>query len=245
TNSAAPGTPGTAPADESITTAPTPGTAPDPEMRDGVYPNDPEPADERQAEPSPGTRSVKGNTAEIHKRAAESDRKAGLPPRTTEALMAVESSFDSGAVSNKGARGLFQIMPENVAKYSKDAKRKLDPHNTDDAFYMYDELMAERRRTYGKDTNKMLRSYHGGYDEDRWGPANRDYLPAIDKKKRELAASESQRQQQQTYQMPQTMQHAVMVDVTMRDPTGNRMNNVSIDTSVGRPVVNGSGAKVL
>lgn len=104
---------------------------------------------------------------------------------------------------------------------------------------MYDKLMAERRRRYNGDTDKMLRSYHGGYDEDDWGLVNRDYLPKIDKKKREMAANESQRQQQQAYQMPQTMQHAVAVDVTMRDQSGNRMNEVSINTTVGRPTVNG------
>ena len=104
---------------------------------------------------------------------------------------------------------------------------------------MYDKLMAERRRRYNGDTDKMLRSYHGGYDEDDWGLVNRDYLPKIDKKKREMAANESQRQQQQAYQMPQTMQHAVAVDVTMRDQSGNRMNEVSIKTPVGRPTVNG------
>ncbi|MNC73030.1 hypothetical protein D3C75_1241640 [compost metagenome] len=90
-------------------------------------------------------------------------------------------------------------MPENVDTYSKEVGRRLNPHNNDDAFLMYDKLMAECRRHYNGDTDKMLRSYHGGYDEDEWGPVNRDYLPKIDKKKREMAANESQRQQQQTY----------------------------------------------
>lgn len=215
------------------------------DVPEGGYPNDPEPPEESATAPSPGSRSGNsGATPDLLRRAAESDRKAGFDNGTTAALVGVESSYDSGAISSKGARGLFQIMPENVDTYSKEVGRRLNPHNNNDAFLMYDKLMAERRRHYNGDTDKMLRSYHGGYDEDQWGPANRDYLPAIERRKREMAAN-NESQRQQTYQMPQTMQHAVMVDVTMRDPSGNRMNNVSIDTSVGRPVVNGSGAKVL
>ena len=220
------------------------GTNPNfPDMPEGGYPNDPAPDEGESAQASPGARSAvvpQKASPEFLKRAEESDRKAGFAKGTTAALAGVESSFDPGAVSNKGARGLFQIMPDNVNAYSKEAGRKLDPHNSDDAFLMYDKLMAERKRKYGTNTNKMLRSYHGGYDEDEWGPVNQDYLPKIDKKKREMAANDAQRQQQQqSYQMPPTMQHAVAVDLTLRDQSGNRMNDVSINTSVGRPTVNG------
>lgn len=194
--------------------------------------------------PTPGTSTgVNGATPELLARAAESDRKAGLPPGTTAALMMVESSFNSDSVSKVGAQGLFQVMPENTANLSKQAGRQLNPHNTDDAFYMYDKLMEERRKKYGGDTDKMLRSYHGGYDESNWGPQNRDYLPAIEKRKRELAAN-GQGPQGTHYNMPQTVSHAVTVDVTMRDNEGSRMDNAAINTAVGRPVVSG-GPKVL
>lgn len=96
------------------------------------------------------------------RRAAESDRKAGFDNGTTAAVIGVESSFDSGAISNKGAGGIFQIMPENVDTYSKEVGRRLNPHNND-AFLMYDKLMAERRRHYNGDTHKMLRSYQPRY----------------------------------------------------------------------------------
>lgn len=233
-------TPGSSKDPAALATGPNPNF---PDMPEGGYPNDPAPDEEESAKASPGARSnVVPQTAspELLERAAESDRKAGLPKGTTAALAGVESSFDPGAVSSKGARGLFQIMPDNVNAYSKEAGRKLDPHNNDDAFLMYDKLMAERKRKYGSDTNKMLRSYHGGYDEDDWGPVNQDYLPKIDKKKREMAANDAQRQQQQqSHQMPPTMQHAVAVDLTLRDQSGNRINDVGINTSVGRPTVNG------
>ena len=130
-----------------------------------------------------------GVTPELLKRAAESDRKAGLPAGTTAGLMMQESSFNSNAESNAGAKGLHQIMPDNVEEYSRRVGRKLDPTNTADSFYMYDELMAERRRKYGNNTEKVLRSYHGGYDEEKWGDVNEDYVPAIERRKRELAKS--------------------------------------------------------
>lgn len=258
---------GTQKAQDAIT--PTPGTTPDqagatlaanpnyPDMPEGGYPNDPEPQEDPQVDlppldrtpasataPSPGSRSADSvATPDLLRRADESDRKAGFDKGTTAALIGVESSFDSGAISNKGAGGLFQIMPENTAAYSKEAGRQLNPHNTDDAFYMYDKLMAERRRKYGGDTDKMLRSYHGGYDEDDWGPVNQDYLPKIDKKKREMAANTAGNNAPQNYAMPQSVSHAVTVDVTMRDNDGRRMENTDINTTVGRPVV--SGAKAL
>lgn len=171
-----------------------------------------------------------GVTPDLLKRAAESDKKAGLPPGTTAGLMMQESSFNSNAVSSAGAKGLHQIMPDNVEELSRLAGRKLDPTNTADSFYMYDELMAERRRIYGKNTEKMLRSYHGGYDETKWGDVNKDYVPAIERRKRELAAN---------YPAATSMTHNVAVDVTMRDPSGNRMNNASINTTVGKPAVSG------
>jgi hypothetical protein len=192
------------------------------------------------APPSPGTSSqpvasglpgkASGVTPELLARAAESDRKAGLPEGTTAGLMMQESSFNSGAVSSAGARGLHQLMPANVNTFSQRVGRRLDPTNTDDSFYMYDELMKERKSKYGGNTDKMLKSYHGGYDEDQWGPVNADYVPAIERRKREMAAAG---------QTVQQMQHSVAVDVTMRDQSGNRIEDAQINTTVGKPVASG------
>jgi soluble lytic murein transglycosylase-like protein len=178
-----------------------------------------------------GGSRVSGATPELLARAAESDRKAGLPEGTTAALMMQESSFNSGAVSSAGARGLHQMMPKNVDTFSRRVGRQLDPTNTEDSFYMYDELMKERKAKYGGNTEKMLRSYHGGYDESKWGAVNEDYVPAIERRKRELAASG---------QTTASMQHNVNVDVTMRDQSGNKVNDATINTTVGKPTVSGT-----
>jgi hypothetical protein len=199
---------------------------------DAVSPNGA--GDDSSSLPAPtagsGGSSANGVTPELLARAAESDRKAGLPPGTTAGLMMQESSFKSGATSSAGAGGMFQIMPANVNEFSRRVGRKLDPRNTDDSFYMYDELMKERKAKYGGDTEKMLRSYHGGYDTSQWGPINDDYVPAIERRKRELAAAG---------QPNQSMQHNVSVDVTMRDPSGAVNNDAVINTAVGKPVVSG------
>uniref|UniRef100_A0AAU6W210 Membrane-bound lytic murein transglycosylase C n=1 Tax=Pseudomonas phage Touem01 TaxID=3138548 RepID=A0AAU6W210_9VIRU len=185
-------------------------------------------------ETSPGTKlpaKASGVTPELLKRAAESDKKAGLPDGTTAGLMMQESSFKSGAVSSAGAQGLHQIMPENTKTFSKRVGRQLDPTNSDDSFYMYDELMKERKSKYNGDTAKMLKSYHGGYDEDKWGPVNDDYIPAIERRKKQMSDAG---------QTVQQMQHNVAVDVTMRDSGGNKINDASIDTTVGAPKVSGT-----
>lgn len=51
---------------------------------------------------------------------AESDS-AGIDARLIVALVAVESSWESGAVSRAGARGLGQLMPDTAAELGVDA----------------------------------------------------------------------------------------------------------------------------
>ncbi|KAB1078376.1 lytic transglycosylase domain-containing protein [Methylobacterium soli] len=178
--------------------------------------------------------AVSGATPDLLKRAAQSDALHGLPDGTTAALIMQESSFDSGAVSRKGARGMFQIMPDNVASLSKRAGRQLDPTNTDDAFYMFNQLMGERDRKYGNDTNKKLRSYHGGYDQSKWGAENADYVPAIEKRKRELEAARSDQINVHVHQTG---------EFTLRDPGGQQVAVADIQTSIGSPQVNGGQSR--
>lgn len=184
---------------------------------------------------SPGT--VGRLPPDVLARAAESDRKAGLPPGTTAALIMQESSGNPMAVSRAGAKGPLQIMDSNTSAYSKQAGRQLNPFDFDDSFYMYDRLMAERRARYGGDVDKMLRSYNAGYDEDRWqNSETQDYVPAIERR----------RQQMQNAAQAQgggTMQHKVAVDITMRDSAGRRLDDsVSINTRVGSPKASGVAA---
>lgn len=177
--------------------------------------------------------SASGLTPEMLKRAAQSDALHGLPDGTTAGLMMQESGGRSSAVSRKGARGLFQIMPANVAEFSRRVGRQMDPTNTDDAFYMYDQLMGERDRKYGSDTVKKLRSYHGGYDETAWGSENADYVPAIERRKREITAREREINKMQI----QVVQSGEFV---LRDTGGQQLAVADIQTTVGPPIPNGA-----
>lgn len=175
----------------------------------------------------PGT--VSAASPEVLARALEKDRKFGFQDGTTAGLIMQESSFRSDAVSKAGAKGLLQIMPSNVDALSSKAGRQLDPTNTEDAFYMYDQLMQERKQRYGNDTDRMLKSYNAGYDESRWdNPETRDYVPAIE------------RQRQRMAQQNASMKHNVAVDIVLRDGQGRPMPGAQINTRVGAPTVSGT-----
>ncbi|MGE5170935.1 MAG: lytic transglycosylase domain-containing protein [Rudaea sp.] len=54
-------------------------------------------------------------------------RANGLDPELVRAVIAVESGFDPGAISDKGAIGLMQVLPETGARYgvAADARRSV------------------------------------------------------------------------------------------------------------------------
>jgi soluble lytic murein transglycosylase-like protein len=55
----------------------------------------------------------------------ESQAKAhALEPALVKAVIAVESAFEPGAVSPKGARGLMQVIPDTAARYGLASDRK-------------------------------------------------------------------------------------------------------------------------
>lgn len=56
-----------------------------------------------------------GDLSPIIETAAEAH---GLDPRLVESVIAVESAFDPGALSVKGAQGLMQLMPATAARFA-------------------------------------------------------------------------------------------------------------------------------
>lgn len=56
----------------------------------------------------------------------------GVNPRLAMAVAYIESGFESGKVSESGAIGVMQIVPEAAEWASLLAGRELDPHNPDD-----------------------------------------------------------------------------------------------------------------
>jgi soluble lytic murein transglycosylase len=89
----------------------------------------------------------------------------GLDYRLVLALMKIESNFQDGAVSSKGARGLLQVKP-SVAKFiAQDAGIKWDGHRTLDepdsnikiGIHFFSQLIKEF-----EDINTALKAYNMG-----------------------------------------------------------------------------------
>lgn len=110
---------------------------------------------------------------------ARTDRELGLPPGTSAAQIAKESSFNPNAVSRKGAMGLAQVMPATLDSLQRRLGRKLNPYDPKDAVIIHRELMKENMQQFGN-VEDALSAYNGGWDRGRWGNAETSaYAPWI------------------------------------------------------------------
>jgi len=83
----------------------------------------------------------------------------GLPPQLIRAVTRVESDFDPRDVSNKGARGLMQVMPETGARFGVPADRLFEPAPNIAAGSAY---LAWLRDRYHGDLDLVLAAYNAG-----------------------------------------------------------------------------------
>jgi soluble lytic murein transglycosylase-like protein len=81
----------------------------------------------------------------------------GLPPSLVSALMAVESDFDSTAVSSKGAKGLMQLMPL-IARYYR-VYNPFDPQQNIEGGIRY---LSDMLRLFDNQLPLALAAYNGG-----------------------------------------------------------------------------------
>lgn len=123
--------------------------------------------------------SVKSDT-EYRRAVARMEREIGAPPGLLWAQIGQESSYDPRAVSEAGAKGLAQIMPDTEASLEEKyfGGEDLDPFDPRDSLDLQGALMRENYQASG-DWDTALRMYHGGPDRSKWGPVNRDYVPSI------------------------------------------------------------------
>jgi soluble lytic murein transglycosylase-like protein len=97
----------------------------------------------------------RGSAYDVHIQAAA--EKYGLAPPLLRAVMAVESNFNPGAVSEKGATGLMQLMPNTARDMLVDDL--LDPGQNIDGGARY---LRQLQNQFGNDLEKVLAAYNAG-----------------------------------------------------------------------------------
>jgi len=106
----------------------------------------------RRASPPPRART---SAFDEHIRAAA--QKYGLTESLLKAVMEAESNFDPAAISEKGATGLMQLMPETARDlYVYDL---LDPAQNIDGGARY---LAQLQHRFGGDLVRVLAAYNAG-----------------------------------------------------------------------------------
>jgi soluble lytic murein transglycosylase-like protein len=81
----------------------------------------------------------------------------GLDPALVKAVIAVESDFDTHAVSEKGARGLMQLMPMTASDLG--VSNSFDPEANIDGGTRYLRFLLD---TFNWDIDLALAAYHAG-----------------------------------------------------------------------------------
>jgi Transglycosylase SLT domain len=107
---------------------------------------------------------------------AEAHKKfPNVPVDVIRAQMQVESGGKRGAVSEKGATGLMQIMPSNYEHLG--IKDPTDPRQSIfGSFQLMDEFL---KKSHG-DIRQALTYYVGGYDKSKYGPRTAAYPDQVE-----------------------------------------------------------------
>lgn len=90
----------------------------------------------------------------------DQSHRSGIPVSITLGILEVESEFIPWAVSNKGAKGLGQLMPATFAAYTpvKDSKAIFDPILNIRSSVLY----IEKLKIQFGDWRRTLKAYYGG-----------------------------------------------------------------------------------
>lgn len=90
----------------------------------------------------------------------------GLDPQLVKAVIAVESGFDPGAISDKGAVGLMQVLPATGERYGVHADRRktVDAKLADPALNVEigTRYLADLRRMFANRPELALAAYNAG-----------------------------------------------------------------------------------
>lgn len=83
--------------------------------------------------------------------------KFGVPAQLIHSIIKVESDYDPGAVSSKGAKGLMQLMPATAQRYG--VRNVFDPEDNIEGGVRY---LKDLMTLYDRDTNLVLAAYNAG-----------------------------------------------------------------------------------
>jgi len=98
--------------------------------------------------------------------------RTGLDPLLVAAVIKVESDFEPGAESPRGARGLMQVMPNTADSVARELGMAYNPSNLFDPNYnlrLGTWYLADLCREYDGDLVPALAAYNGGRSQvDKW-----------------------------------------------------------------------------
>jgi soluble lytic murein transglycosylase-like protein len=109
--------------------------------------------------PIPRVANDRDAPAEYRALIARAARTHGVDPSIVEAVMYVESRFQSNARSDKGAIGLMQLMPQTAAQYGVRRAELLDPAVNIDCGTRY---LGELSATFAGRLDLLLAAYNAG-----------------------------------------------------------------------------------
>lgn len=89
-------------------------------------------------------------------------RQHQIHPELVRAVIQVESAFDPGAISRKGARGLMQLMPDTAKQYG--VHNLFDPVENIRAGVQHLAYLSDR---FGEDLDLVLAAYNAGEEAVR------------------------------------------------------------------------------
>ncbi len=89
----------------------------------------------------------------------EAAKRHKLNPQVVAALIRTESAGNPHAVSNKGARGLMQVMPATAERFGVHKESLLDPKSNLEAGVTYLSWLIEQ---FPNDLSKVLAAYNAG-----------------------------------------------------------------------------------
>lgn len=100
------------------------------------------------------------------------EQQYGVPARLLKSIAHQESRGNPKAVSDQGAIGLMQILPDTAKTLGVDPR---DPHQSILGAAHYIRQAIDH---FGN-TSDAVASYHGGFDQSKWGPKTENYRQKV------------------------------------------------------------------